>query len=576
MAATFNPDVVRDFGRFASEEYRALGIGTALSPQIDLATEPRWLRTSGTFGENSDMATQMAAAYVEGFQATFDKDGKPMGWGPQSVNAMIKHWPGDGAGEGGRESHTNAGKYAAFASNNWDEHMKVFRGALDATAVMTSYSITVNKEGAAAFAELKGTSYDPGRLSALRKDSSYNGVVVTDWGVTRGGATDPDARFGMAWGVSELTPEERHFEVLKNGTDMFGGNNAMGPVLAAYDMWKAAYDKGDLPVDADTRFQESAARILSLNFITGTFDNPFLALEESQASVGSAEKVEAGRQAQLDSVVVLKNANSTISCGAKDAFSSKKVYIPQSYDFGHDSLFGPAAYVQGPTLDIDTAKKYFADVVTDTVTLDGEEKVTSYEAPDLSTVDMVLIGMDSPSNGNNFSSAGLNKDTGEFYPLSLQYRPYTADGPNVRQVSLGGDMKEDGTKENRSYFGKTSKISNEADLDAFERAVTAVKASGRDIPIVVVLKATNPVIPAEFEAEADALVVGFGTSDEALMQVALGVHDAKGRLPMAFPKDMNTVEGNREDAANDYEAYTDSAGNSYTYGFGLNCSGTIK
>ena len=93
LAATFNPTLVRRFGATASKEYRALGIATALSPQIDLATEPRWNRFNGTFGEDPDLDTDMARAYVEGFQAT---DGVRDGWGEESVNAMVKHWPSGG------------------------------------------------------------------------------------------------------------------------------------------------------------------------------------------------------------------------------------------------------------------------------------------------------------------------------------------------------------------------------------------------------------------------------------------------------------------------------------------------
>ena len=89
MAATFNPKLVEDFGTVASIEYRALGITTALSPQIDIATEPRWARFNGTFGENPKLAAEMAQAYVDGFQST-----NSSGWGTSSVNAMVKHWPG--------------------------------------------------------------------------------------------------------------------------------------------------------------------------------------------------------------------------------------------------------------------------------------------------------------------------------------------------------------------------------------------------------------------------------------------------------------------------------------------------
>ena len=70
MAATFDPAVVKQFGQVAAKEYRALGITTALSPQIDLATEPRWARVNGTFGENPQLTADMARAYVDGFQTS--------------------------------------------------------------------------------------------------------------------------------------------------------------------------------------------------------------------------------------------------------------------------------------------------------------------------------------------------------------------------------------------------------------------------------------------------------------------------------------------------------------------------
>jgi len=63
LAATFDPDLVFEFAKIASTEYRALGITTALSPQIDIATEPRWNRTNGTFGEDPALAAAMTESY---------------------------------------------------------------------------------------------------------------------------------------------------------------------------------------------------------------------------------------------------------------------------------------------------------------------------------------------------------------------------------------------------------------------------------------------------------------------------------------------------------------------------------
>ncbi len=215
-------------------------------------------------------------------------------------------------------------------------------------------------------------------------------------------------------------------------------------------------------------------------------------------------------------------------------------------------------------------------MVTDEAETDADGQVISYTAPDLSDVDLVLVGMDSPNSGAVFANSGHDEETGEWYPLSLQYRPYTADGENVRQVSISGDLLPDGTQENRSYYGNTSRVSNESDLDAFERAVAAVEASGKDIPVITVLRANNPTVPAEFEARSDAILVGFGVSDQALIETAIGLNEPQGRLPIAFPASMDAVEKQLEDVQEDTEPYVDSAGNSYLFGFGLNYSGPIS
>ena len=570
LAATFNAEHTENFAEMASAEYRALGITTALSPQIDLATEPRWLRVGDTFGEDADQNTELAAEYVNGFQGTGGEDT----WGAESVNAMIKHWAGDGPGEGGRESHTEAGKYGVYPGDNLDEHTEAFLGSPNAAAVMTAYSIALDANGEPLFGDRVGTAYDDGRMAVLREDNNYDGVVVTDWGVMTG-ANDPEAFIAMAWGAEDLTPAERYLEVLSTGHDMFGGVNDATFLLEAAELWQQKFEAGELDEDAEARFQESGARILTMFFNPGLYENAFLDLEESKAVLASDDKVEAGYAAQLDSVVMLKNDGETITASEAADWSDKTVYIPHTYNLGLAGAFGPATLTEYPTLTLEVAEEIFGTVLTDTVELDADGNVVSQTAPDLSDVDLVLVGMDSPDNGGTFTNAGRDAETGDFYPLSLQYRPYTADGENVRQVSISGDILPDGTQQNRSYFGKTSHILNEADLDAFERAITAIEATGKDIPVITVLKAANPVIPAEFESRSDAIVVGFGTNDQALIEVALGLHEAKGRLPIQFPANMDTVEAQFEDVAKDMTPYTDSLGNSYDYGFGLNFSGLI-
>ncbi|MFW7414372.1 glycoside hydrolase family 3 N-terminal domain-containing protein [Demequina sp. SO4-18] len=569
LASTFSAETVEEFGRIVSEEYRSLGISNALSPQIDLATEPRWLRVSGTLGENPELASELAAAYVKGFQGTYDEDGELIGFGLDSVPTTIKHAPGDGAGEGGRESHTDPGKYAVFPGDNFEEHAAVFAAASDALALMTNYSIMVDGDGEPLLeGEAVGTAYSPEKMAYIRDEIGFEGAIVTDWGVM-----ENPAEGGTGWGTDELEPVERYFEVIANGTDMFGGVNDSALILEAYDLWTERFEAGEVDIDADTRWQESGTRILTNYFAPGLVDSPFVELEQSLEVVGAADSVQAGYDAQLDSVVLAKN-DGVIVEGAD--WSDKTVYIPHTSDDGFPYPWAPAQYTEGPTMDIATAEEIFGTVLTDEVELDDEGVITSITAPDLSGADLALVGLRSPNNGNNFSASGVDAETGEWYPFSLQWRPYTADGDNVRQTSIAGDTLEDGSKENRSYFGNTSRIGNEADIDAFDRAVDAIEAAGGDIPLVTVVKANNPVVPTEFEAQSNAVIVGFGVSDAALIDILVGSHEPQGRLPIGFPASMDAVEAQQEDVGQDMETYVDAAGNDWAFGFGLDYSGVIS
>jgi beta-glucosidase len=84
LAATGDPALVEAFGDIARQEYLALGIRVALHPMADLATEPRWARINGTFGEDASLSSLMTAAYIRGFQGelleTFPWGRSAKGW----------------------------------------------------------------------------------------------------------------------------------------------------------------------------------------------------------------------------------------------------------------------------------------------------------------------------------------------------------------------------------------------------------------------------------------------------------------------------------------------------------------
>ena len=570
LAATFDTDIMYKFAKDVSEEYRAMGISTALGPQIDLATEPRWLRVSGTFGENTKLATDMTQAYVDGSQSTYDTSGNDIGWGKDSINCMIKHWPGDGVGEGGRESHRNSGLYGIYPGNNFNEHLIPFtEGGLklngkteSAASVMTSYSIGVNADGTPFGGEAVGSAYNKEKMDILRNDNKFGGVVCTDWGVTG----------NMAWGMEDKSVEERYYRILMNGTDMFGGVNDSEYIIKAYDMM--VNNMGE--EKARERFDESAVRLLKLIFAPGLFENPYLDIDESVSRVGNTEKKNDGYNAQLNSVVMLKNSNNIIH-EDDGKYADKKVYIPMTYIDSIPGMFNTSSEAAwNESMSLDSAKKYFKEVITDIPVTDESGNIVSYTVPDLSDVDLVIVGMSSPNNGTNFSYAGLTTDENgkrKFYPLSLQYSKYVAQ--YGRDLSIAGDILEDNTKENRSYNGNESKIYNSYDLTAMENAKNAIEKTGKDIPIICCMKASNAVCFGEFESFCDGIIVGFSVSDAALFDIVTGKFEPNGLLPIQMPKDMKTVEKQLEDVGLDMECYKDSNGSIYDFAFGLNYRGKI-
>ncbi|MBD0331448.1 MAG: glycoside hydrolase family 3 protein, partial [Chitinophagaceae bacterium] len=191
LAATFDPSIVLNFGQIAAKEYRALGITTALSPQTDLGTEPRWSRINGTFGEDPLLSADMARAYIDGFQTSTGKAEIKNGWGYNSVNTMVKHWPSGGPEEGGRDAHFAYGKFAVYPGNNFQTQLNPFvNGAFKLTgktkraaAVMPYYTISYDQDKK--YGENVGNSFSKYIITdLLRNKYGYEGVVCTDWLIT--------------------------------------------------------------------------------------------------------------------------------------------------------------------------------------------------------------------------------------------------------------------------------------------------------------------------------------------------------------------------------------------------------
>jgi beta-glucosidase len=549
MAATFDPAVVKQFGQVAAKEYRALGIATALSPQIDLATEPRWARVNGTFGENPQLTADMARAYVDGFQTSLGDKVISGGWGYTSVNTMIKHWPSGGPEEGGRDAHFAYGKYAVYPGNNLADHLIPFtEGALKlegetkmASAVMPYYTISYGIDGKNK--ENVGNSYNKYIISdLLRGTYGFDGVVCTDWGVT----SDEKAidSFGTTcWGAETLSVAQRHYKIMMAGVDQFGGNNDAGPVLDAYQMGVKEHGEGFMRA----RLEQSAVRLLKNILRVGLFENPYLNSEDTKKIVGNVDFMKAGYEAQLKSIVMLKNKNKTLPVAKQ-----KTVYIPKRITpAGKDFFGGPTPESINYPVNLDIVKKYF--------------KVTDNPAE----ADFALVVIRSPNSGSGYDPEDVKKGGNGYVPISLQYGTYKA--TDARDPSLaGGDPFEKFT--NRTYKGKSITATNVSDLKMVLDAKKAMKGK----PVIVSVAMSKPMVFNEFEKEADAIILTFDIQDQAILDIISGAAEPSGLLPMQMPADMKTVETQKEDVPFDMICHKDTEGNTYDFGYGMNWAGVIK
>ncbi len=305
FAALDDPALTRRFADVVRQEYEAVGIRESLAPQADLATEPRWARVNGTFGEDPAIASRMVQAYVTGLQNGAN------GLNPGSVIVVVKHWAGYGAAKDGWDSHNYYGRYAEFSGDNFAQHLIPFTGAFaaHAAAVMPTYSILQNVSLDGKPLEPVGAGFNQQLLTdLLRGRYKFDGVVLSDWAITNdcpercrngapAGSQPAVADIGMPWGVEDLTMAQRFAKSIDAGVDQIGGTDRS-------DLIVEDVHNGSIP---ESRVRQAASRILLQKFQLGLFEQPYVDESKAAQIAGSAQFVAEGQAAQARAVVLLKN-----------------------------------------------------------------------------------------------------------------------------------------------------------------------------------------------------------------------------------------------------------------------------
>jgi len=317
FGAIGDPELVERFADIARQEYRAVGIRGALHPQVDLATEPRWARAAGGFGQSAETAERLVAAYLRGFQ------GERLT--PASVACMTKHFPGGGPQRDGEDPHFPYGREQVYPGGGFEYHLRPFLAAIKAgtAALMPYYGLPVGltlPDGTAV--EEIGFGFNRTIISTLLRDQlGYDGVVCTDWGLITDQQVAGLPFPARAWGVEQLSRADRVAAVIEAGCDQFGGETC--PELIA-----ELVRSGRI---AEERLDHSVRRLLRLKFDLGLFDDPYVDEDAAESTVGRPEFIAAGRDTQRRSLTLIKN-NGPAGLPLLPLAPGTRVYAPDLSD----------------------------------------------------------------------------------------------------------------------------------------------------------------------------------------------------------------------------------------------------
>lgn len=475
QAATRDEDLVTRLAQIQRNELMAMGVRMTLSPEADIASEPRWGRVMETFGEDPELVTQMVRAQIVAYQDGAD------GLNENSIIACIKHFPGAGPQMDGLDQAP-----IVSTEESLQIHLKPYYAALEANvgSVMPYYSIPLVLDTTAALGS-KATLQ-----TLLREEMGFDGIIQTDW--------------GMIWGIQQSTSmwgEECSEEeailigVMEGQVDGIGGES-----IRLIDQMEALYGDGKITEEV---VNAAAARILREKFQLGIFENPYVDVDYAASYVGCEENQAVNLEAARKAMTLLKNDGVLPIDSA-----NKKILVAGMRAGDMDSLCGGwTSSQEGITL---------AEALTQLAS-EGAEVI--YEAEDVEKI------------------SSLAKEC------------------DVAIVAIG----EAAYQHNPTWGYDTLEITQSQ-----QSILEAVKATGT--PLVTVVIGGRPYILSWCDENADAILMAYYPGQQggiAIAETLYGANNPTGKLPIAMPRDMASVEAQESDISFDLENPL------YEYGFGL-------
>lgn len=555
-----NADFVYEMADTDRKMMKAEGLHIMYGPQVDVATDPRWPRTNGTYGERTDVTSDITEALIKGYQNGDD------GLNEGSVVLTVKHFPGDAPSENGFEPHVPIGQWRIYRTPGSMEkyHLPPFQRAFDhkASSIMPDYSriaadgraVTQTYRGEVTSTEAVPSAYSKELLTDLaRNKMGFDGYINSDSGITT----------VQIYGVEDLTVPQRYAKAISAGTDVIGGNTDPENIIKAVE-------DGLLPkADLD---RASYNRLLSL-FRTKRVDNPYL--DPDQADQARQDNFDGARkkayEANQKAVVLVKNHG-----GVLPLAKEKKVCIVTFK--GVDSGFAKMAQAMGAGLGSADADEALRRTLAEAFEKKGYTVVATPEEADVLYLHVWPI-----SNGV------------VFYQFAM---------PVIEMGEIVTDERE--INKSQKKTGKQVTVTTLKDVEKIRELADAIHARGGKVVGTCVVN--NPWLLDKLEPYCDALTIQYTVSTVALnnalnaqVDVISGDFAPTGKLSLTMVSDPaviaiteqeidgvvreicaspNDVPGYDKDPYIDPAilagvrggsyAYCDADGNYYRSGFGLN------
>lgn len=546
VKGTGDLSIIDDFADCIRAEWDAVEMKKGYMYMADCVSDPRWQRTYGTFGEDTDLIQKIFTHLIPGIQ------GSDNGVTTDGVAVTVKHFPGGGARENGFDPHYRQGQWNVYQTEGSLEkyHVPGFLPAIEkkAASIMPYYAKPAKAKSApqtdrngnplewipVGFAFNKAFIHD-----MLREQMGFEGYINSDSGIVQ----------MMAWGVEDLEICERIALAVNTGVDIISGSYDLENAREAYDRRQNGYyttQGHPIPEGytleqitlTDAALTRAVERTLKERFELGLFENPYRNPANAVEVIATKKHWDDAADIHRKSVVLLKN-DGTLPL---DANSGKKIYVECFQKNGEA-----------------------AEKATETMrTQLADESI--YLTDDYTKANTAILFV-SPSSGEYFNA------TPGYLELDI------CDGKEVCNVDEEGRPADaTHTETTLANAGKIGEIA------------AAVHANGGKV--ISNINFTLAWEVGNVENHSDALLAGFDTYPTATLDVIFGRFAPVGRMPLTLPKDdsvlavnadgvcisPNDVPGYDKDQYMPDEmkdengkayAYRDTAGNYYELGFGL-------